>query len=399
MKRWTVMAVFVMSMGCGDDDGTPVLPTDALVDAPAQSISLRTFETPVFIQYRDGVGEWKTPTEAAVGSYGLLVTGPYEVVVVCGSTVAGWSTSVLRAAPADGALQYMFCSNGASAAGPGASVRVNGTVAQPGAVWMRGSASSETAPWTFELDVWPGIHDLIAFDTERVVIRKDLGITEPTTVDPIDLDSEGAAFTTSTLTLIGAEPDEDAINVVSIFTANGYASIHDDGLAVRTVPGALLATNEVQVVTAQVNTPQSTRFVAYSPASTTTTTFTLLPRLSGVTIRPDGASWSTLPEGTVLFDVSGPTGNSLQLQATPSWLGATTSVTVDLDLPGYDASWQPDPANHYRSLGVLRDVGPVTYMTLVSETVGTPARVQDASVLVRPAVEANARARARASAE
>ena len=87
--RSRVLAILVLLSACGDDR-SPVLvepdaPPDDPIDPAPNIIFVETFgDSPVFIRYRTGGGEWQTPVDTGEG-YDLHVGDDYELVAVCQS--------------------------------------------------------------------------------------------------------------------------------------------------------------------------------------------------------------------------------------------------------------------------------------------------------------------------
>lgn len=379
MKTWCA-ALCVLAVGCGGggggDDDAVVIP-DASVDAPPDAapttVEIRTFDTPLFIRYRDGAGAWKVPTEIEAGLYEIGVTGRYEVVSVCGSEAAGFETQVVRATPSDGTQQFAFCFY-PDGGPPPPQYQVTGQMVQAGTVALGDGDTSETGPWTFDVMAPMGTNDLIAYDATRVMLRRDLDITANTTAMPIDLTTQGVPFRSVEHTLNGVETDEIVTADVYFSTFFGGATFSRTGTTATLMPQTLVTQNDFQYVAVGAGTAGTYRYINYFDTVPATTTFTLLPRLSNVTFTAESATWTTLPEGDASLYVSDNSGNVLRVDATQAWLGTATSLAADLALDGYDAAWKLDAADQYRGLSVTQYIAGVGHTTSIAEVTGTMTR-------------------------
>lgn len=331
------------------------------------------------VRYRDGDGAWAIPEATGPDEYGLDVTGHYQVLVAC-SNGDGVSAHLAGRTVDDGAVFHDFCLHGVEDDAP--AVAVTGTVAQPGTVWLHERAESTEAPWTFELAVPLGTHDLFAFTSSHVAFRRALAITAPTTIEPIDIVTEGVALLATPLTLVGAVPGEEVATSTTLIGEHGGAVLSRPGTTAFAVPPSALRAGELQFVVASA--------VGASTLRTVTDTqpergfeLELLPVLTDVTFADvDGrvlARWGELPAaerlGRLDFVVStgtGSTGSSQRVSATRAWIETTgaSALTFDANAPGYDPAWSIDPAqDHTRSFAAIVFGFPRAYTTEVHERV------------------------------
>jgi hypothetical protein len=371
----------------GNPDARPPIDTktdiDARPDAPSNltTLTIDTLSAPIFAAYRDGTGPWQTPVAIGPAQYTFGATNDYTFVAVCGSAQAGYDTEVFAATVADGTSPLMFCFDQTS---PSATVDVTGTMDQAGTVDMSDEASSTTAPWTFDLKVAPGTHDLTAIGaTGRMLMRRNESIGASTTEPTIDVVADGTAMTTVGLTLSNAMSDEAISHEVDLSTENDYAVLEQvDGTTARFAPAALLEPTDDQTVRVRADSGSSVRSISASYSAGDATAFTLLPRLSGISFtRSAGgavtASWSaTLPDyadvdlyvdgGATVFD-------NAHVRATASWALTTSAKGVSFDssaIPGYDASWAPSLAGGYfQQFGISQDAAAGSAWSSVFENV------------------------------
>jgi hypothetical protein len=389
----------------GNPDGRPPIDTetdiDAKSDAPSNltTLTIDTLSAPIFAAYRDGTGAWRTPVAIGPGRYTFGATNDYTFVAVCGSAQAGYDTEVRAATVADGTSPLMFCFDLSTPA----TVDVTGTMDQAGTVDMSDEASSTTAPWTFDLKVAPGTHDLTAIGaTGRMLMRRNQSIGSSATEPTIDVVADGTAMTTVALTVSNAMSDEAISHEVDLSTQNDYAVLEQvDGTTARFAPAALLEPTDDQTVRVRADSSGSVRSISASYAAGDGTAFTLPPRLSGISFtRSAGgavtASWSaTLPDyadvdlyvdgGATVFDNS-------HVQATASWALTTSATSVSFDtsaIPGYDASWAPSLAGGYlQQFGISQDAAAGSGWSSVFENVNAfagPGRPRASEVRARRA--------------
>jgi hypothetical protein len=376
-----------------------VLGPDANVDAPLNNttpISLFADGDNVqLLLYRDGAGPWQAPTPGSEpGMYTINVTTDYQVVLVCATgTSAGsdFDAEELNATLGENSMPFMFCGTGStSTAG---TVKVSGTMTQPGSVWMYGNASSKTGPWSYSLDVPPRTHDLFAIGDGRIQIQRGLSITAATTEPNLDVDANGTALTQVLLTISGLAGDDAVSTETSLFTANDFALLDATGTTAETVPSGLLQQNDFQLLDVSAVGPTTSRR-ASTPFSGTETSFSLLPRLTGITISSGSASWSSLPDPSytsidLFLNGTGTSITEQHVSASAGWLASksASSVSFDTSAPGYAASWKVDLSTAYvADFGLTDESGAIFYGTDVFETVpgGTIAPRTHGQSVARP---------------
>ena len=277
MKRLALLVTILGAAG-GDDSrlGNPPKRPGGGSNEEGEKVLVTTGgKAPMFIAYRDGAGEWLEPTEVSTGNYELAVTGPYEVVAVCGTSDHA-RTSIRRFALEDGAEQQVPC---VGATGGLATVKVTGEMLQAGTVCMGDHASSTTAPWTFELDVESGSHDLIAFNSQQILFDRNLDIQAGTAITTIDL-AAGAAFETRAFTFEGKRADDTLALATDLLTANEVVTIPASASIAKIIPAAVLAADDHHVVSRRLECLRHRSSRCSGRDSPTTLSFP--PRLSGV---------------------------------------------------------------------------------------------------------------------
>jgi len=353
-------------------------PVDVAPDAALNSVTVTTFNPPQFFAYRDGSGAWQTAT-ASGGNYTLHVTNDYVYVIVCAGN--GSFQAIEQAATVTDGRQFAFCS--APGTGTPSTVAVTGTMVQAGTLWMEDTKTSATASWPFTLNVSTGKHDLIAMDADHMAVRRNLSVTAATAVPDVDVDTEGAAITPATLTVNNLGSDTVGTQLYW-FLANDSATITGTTTTVQPPPASLVGSNDFEFFLLQASGHDTSRS-ANIQWDGTTTTFDLMPTISGITYNPqsEAATWGTLPAYTdlsvSLIGASMTTYTEQQLRATKSWLDAThaTSLAFDASAPGYDAAWKIDPAStHTRMFTASSFSGQISYDTSAIQVVGPAARVR-----------------------
>jgi hypothetical protein len=313
---------------------------------------------PLLMTYRVAGGPWQTPqgTHADDGgtSYELRVDGDFEIVVVCSDPfygIASLTVEVLGMQQDFGGVGFWPCP--ATSTAPTATV--TGELAQAGRVDMNGSSAESTASevLSYQLTVPRGLSDFVATDTTRstqptrIAIRHDQSI-EADFVEPVlDLTTAGAEIQDWEPTVVGGESG-DIISVSTVLlTKNGTSA----GLGLRgaIVPASQLETGDEHWLLVEVLDPADAGFRSVSARFTQTpqTTYTLLPRLSGVSFDQalTSISWVSLPEGyggaTAEFTDQ---HNAAWVTASRSWLAryGDDSLSVDTAVPGLDP-WKLGP--------------------------------------------------------
>jgi len=358
-------------------DAQPDSPPDATPPA-LNIVSVETFgEAPLFVMYRDGTGPWHAPVDTGK-SLELSIHDKYELVAVCGDAVNGFDTG-FEASTFDesGGATFLPCFGFFDEGGQ--TVVASGTMKQPGTVAMGfTSDTSTTANWTFQLDVFPGLQDLVAVGDGRMLIRRDLDIAAAITLPGIDVVADGVALQSVPLQLTGTLTDDDVISTrVTLLTGNGFLALDPvTGTTAKVAPATLLAATDRQFLSVNVAAgPLSRRaFMRYTDGSPTT--IPLLPRLAGIVFGPNRVTWSTVPEGDVeLFIASGAT--ALHGAATKGWLGTATELVLDTtEIPGFLPEWRPGAVD-FRSFDVSQFTDGVSLSTGIEDSPsGKPSRLR-----------------------
>jgi hypothetical protein len=357
-----IISSALLLAACSSTDSKPdvtVLP-DAMVDidAPPEEMHVVTidasFDSPVFIMYRDGTGPWQAPKEVS-GGYELAVHDAYEVVAVCGDPNLGYDVAFVGDTYAETALMYLPCYTVFEAGTP---VAVTGTMVQPGSIVIGSSSATSTTPnWTFDLDVEQGLRDVVAIANHKMVLRREVDLWAPTNVPTFDVAATGTMMPAVPLTIAGLTNDEQPTVQEMVFTGTDFAVLpKEPGTTAYVVPPALLTSqNSFEWLSFQARGTHGSRsvFLRYEPQGQTS--FTLLPPLSGVTFGNFKASWSTLPAGTVDMYFSS-AYSTVHMTASPKWLGSRNELAIDTNVPGFQASWLPTSVD-YRSLSVSVEDG------------------------------------------
>lgn len=397
MKRWFLLVTF-LAAACGDDSrpGNPPKGPGNGPDEEGNKVLITTSgNPPMFMAYRDDGGEWTDVEEIAVGMYEITVEGQYEVVTVCGSASRP-RTTLARFVLEDGAEQRVSCIlyNDAPL------TKISGQMQQPGSVFIQNLASSTTAPWSFNIDAGTGAHDLVAWDSQKILFQRDLDIQADTTVTTVDLAS-ATAFVPKAFTFEGTRADDTVAVETDLVTPNEVVYIAGSGATAKTVPADALVDGDIQMILASASNGTARRTIEVSADGLVPSTLTFAPRLAGVTLEPHGAKWASIPTGSVGYSQYTPDDapggeRRFALVVSKGWRSAnlaslvvTGELQVDLDIPGYEEGWKIDPANHYATLSVIESADGATYTSAVNKRVGggrAPgrSREEDRERLVRP---------------
>jgi hypothetical protein len=341
----TASALFVVALvACSGDDGKQVqLQPDASVDGPPDAppphvIRVQNFgDAPLLVMYRDGNGPWQAP----VGGDELHVTDTYELLAVCGDASFGYETAIERSTVAEvGGMTYMPCFQSTSV--QGTIVSVHGTMTQPGSVAFGfGEAEGTTNNWSFDLDVETGTRDLVAIGAGRMQIRRDINVAGAMTLPNLDVMTGGAAQSQVALTLNNTDASDMVTGFYYLLTGNDFFSLPLSPTMLRLAPPTQLDVNDQQYLSIQADAEPAFRSVFGRYTGGSSVTFTLLPKLTGVTLDATGASWGTLPDNdsVELFYWAGL--NYHHASATPGSLGSTTKLAIDTaSVPGFKQEWQ-----------------------------------------------------------
>jgi hypothetical protein len=358
------LATFSALPGCGDSHSDAVdAPRGA--DAPAVSDTVppapykRSFYTqspPQFIMYRDGNGPWQVPAMDPDGSYTLHITYDYEIVARWANATG--SDTRLYQYTIDDLVPIAFRPAPTVAANvplPTGTVAVTGHMLQPGAVYLSGvpGAASETGPWSFAFDVYPSTYNLVAVGADRMVARRSLALTAPTTLSDIDLDTEGAATTITPVTL--DHPPTTAESFLMNYEWLGVR-LYTAPELVRPAPASLVQPGDLQLLNMLAQTSTTFRLDYYAPF-TGAGTYVLPPPLGGVAfdrVQDTLSATCEIPpnsDGVVLLLASNISGFTriLTTEATPHWLTRhqATTVAFTASPPGFDPSWNVDVSGPY----------------------------------------------------
>ncbi len=376
-----LLAPLVLLTACGGTSDKPVVLLDAMradsgaaidaVDGPSGTpIGINSFGgPPLFLAVRDGAGVW---VALDVSAQSFLVTQPtYELLAVCAEGTA-FTTAIAAQATSDGDV-FMPCFSQATSTPP-STVAITGQMAQPGTVWMYGTAAGSTSPWTYQLAVTPGTHDFIAADAANFAITRNTSISVAGAGPNVDVDANGTPFDVQTFTLSGVGTGT-VTNEVNWGTAHEFITIPGTSATVPTLPTALLDPNADFVfldltATDGLKTQNAEEFYQGSFENTVQ----LLPELSGVAFTGASAAWSTLPTpfDSATLVVTGTTGNVEQITATPTWLTGATSLPIELtDVPGYMSAWRVRSTGAVHQFSVQASVSQITTVT-TSVRDGTP---------------------------
>jgi hypothetical protein len=355
-----------LAVGCKSPDKVIDVPPDAMPDADTvamNAIVVESFgETPLFIMYRDGDRAWQAPTTIS-GGYEFRVHDAYQLLAVCDG--GGYYQTGIEAGTYDesGGMTYLPC-YGSTEDTPPTTVQVTGVMAQPGFVSVGGAeATGTTTNWPFTLDVETGVHDLVAVANTKILIRRDVNVAAAMSVAGVD---PTVAMTAVPYT-IGNDADENVTTQMYLLTENDFTLMPERmGATAYVAPDTLLMANDRQYAVVMANGSQTWRGVFARYTSGSSTTYTLMPRLSGVQFTATGASWSTaLPEGDVSMYLAGDSAQ-VQMQASKGWLGSRTEIALDTTtIPGFNPAWFPS-TTQYRGLTVVKNESQLSLATGVT---------------------------------
>lgn len=357
-------------------DGSPV---DTLTPGPNR-VTLRTFGSTQLVRFRDGAGPWLTPVEVTTNNWDLFVTDAYEVVIGCAASETS-DVAVERRTYADGNTVYAFCTV-PSDEPPIATVTVTGDMAQAGEVFLGGSASGTTAPWSFSIDTTAETHDLVAVGAnQRLLVQRDLLITGATTLPTLDVTTAGVAMTATPLAITGMVSGEELTTSYDWFLGNDFVTLSGTSTTMMVPPASVVEASDFAFLNVSLESPTTYRY-ASTMFTGIETSFTPLPILSGITYAPSGgdltASWGTLP---TFDDVSlnlYANQRSVRVSTSKRWLDTTqaANLTTKIELDALDPAWRINLAGPYsRSFSATREINDVSYYTSVFESVnGSVAR-------------------------
>lgn len=341
MKLTTIVTVLAGLAACDSNSSTD--PDSGL--GPKQITFDFPVSPPALLSVREGSGAW----QALQAPYQVTLNGDVELVVVCAEATGFWTYVTHANAGELSAKQAYYCGT----APPPTRVAVTGQMLQAGTVAMQSMQSNTSAPWSFTLQVTPGMHDLVAYDSSRVLVRRNQSIGAATSIGTVDL-TGAASLARASAVVPGQLPGEQLVAFTTWKTPNDSVTFEDTSNSLYAPPASLLA-GDVLTAEAFVHTTNGTMTTSRveSHAFTGTETSFALPPALSVSFAPAGAapsaSWSELPPLDWFgFGVYGAT-NGLNIGASTSWVSAhgATSLAFDEEPPGYQASWRAVLAGTY----------------------------------------------------
>lgn len=357
-------------------------PTPCGPDAAPNHVRILHQGSPELIAYRDGISEWKILEVTDRRGFDICVTDDYVFMDVCvsgQSFVAFEVRSTVSETPEIGGVRTW----GVGVCGEFTigSLQVTGRMAQPGTVAIGSQTVLGTSrPWTFNLDVTPGTHDLVASDSSdptvngpRVLIRRSRDFTQSLTEPDIDLSMQGVPMDTITLDAQGLEAGDSLSTIVSLDTANNtYADVSRTSTASGyVVPAGILIDGDNQTVEFSSGTPGVSSRGAFLSYNGRPISFTLLPKLTGLVSFSLSspydvmASWASLPPYSyVALRNSGSLGRKRVL-ASAGWVSrhSVMSFQFDTSVPGYKPEWSFVSTN--RSFTLTEDSNEITYFSSI----------------------------------
>lgn len=305
--------------------------------------------TPDLIAYRDGTGAWQTPTASGVGTYPIHVTDAYTVLAVCVDPTYGPDVeSISQTFSGEGPSASMGCGFGPPPPLPPPTEAVMGQMLEAGQIVLGDSASSTTAPWTYDLQVPMGNHDLIAIGTDnKIELMHGLAVNAPMTLN-VDL-ANGAALIPVDETVNGTLPAELVATHTLLVTENEFIDFDQaDGTNGFVIPTALLAPSDEQRFRVSATTATTDRWVSITPPGPATVT--LLPPLTGVTFGAAGGdlevTFGALPEidavNAYVYSTTSNLGENLTVSASFLAKTGTQHLVIDTSAPGFQPSWRVD---------------------------------------------------------
>jgi hypothetical protein len=361
VKRLLLTAV--VSCG-GSSQATQPPDVGVAPDATGPNLVLLNSPFPLaLVSYRDGRnGGWTVPTQRPSGEYELHVTNDYQWVAVC-ANAPFYDAELHGATIADGELQTVSC----VPPNPDPTrVTVTGQMVQPGTVCIESAATGNTNNWGFALSVRPGNHDLVAFDTTDIAIRRHLAISTGTAVPPVDLSTEGVSLVPVNVVINNLGSDVSSTLLLLTLDSDSV-SIPGSATSFVTPPSSLLQSTDFEFFL--VSTANGSGFrTGFTDVVSDGFTFSLMPPVSGVSFAHAGAdvvaTWGNLPDFASLeLQVVGTAGKQ-RMVASKSWLTSTgtTQLLFEPYPPGYDTSWRVDLAGPYVEWLIAKQfVGNVLY--------------------------------------
>jgi hypothetical protein len=402
MQRSIQFALLVLITACGGSSSQPDAgDIDAPPDAPqgpGTAITVETDAAPSLIAYRDGAGAWKPAKTIDVDTFELDVHGPYIVTVACDDGVGNITTWQTASTPDDDRELFMSCASFFDA-----SVALTGTMLQAGSVTASFfTDSSSAANWAFDLPIEAGVPDVIAFDANRILGRRDLTVTGDTAITPaLDL-TQGSTLVAAPLVATNAAATETVNASINITTKNATFVRLFRGAPAQTkvVPPGFLNLGERQSALVAASTGLGSRSIRRTFRAGDPTDFTLPASLGAVSYAQPGANlqitWSTLPEHDIVdiyvdaFSEDFTTYTFHYLEISAAYIVATgaTTMTLDTEIPGYKPEWRVDyTKEYYRSVSAYDFRDGETATSSTSEGVNVPPALVRSGSRRSPAIE------------
>jgi hypothetical protein len=330
-----VILASALLVGCGDDGGNSG--DDAPADAAEATHFMISFmvrgDVPLLLAVKDYASDtWTSITPTAANMYTAMVTKRHEIAMVCGAP--GSYQNFIEARLNTDAAPFLFCFNDPVATST--TYHATGSMLQEGQVSLRYSTQKgTTSPWSFDLEVSEGTHDLIAITDGNIYVRKNIAVDGPTTIADVDV-TQGMNLSTHLVQVANRNADETVYTELDVGTGNASSTYIREGMTVREAPDAVIGNGyQVQYVGSTTSTTDRRLLL------TGETNAVLMDRLEGVTFSGFGASWPSLPPSTAEVSVGTFTpDNSMIFSATGGYIAGAKTMTASVDtLPGYDAAW------------------------------------------------------------
>jgi hypothetical protein len=352
---------------CGNDQPPVLVEPDAPddpIDPTPNTVFVQTFgDSPAFIRYRTGGGEWLEPIDTGDG-YELEIGDDFELIAVCESEL-GVDIGIELGTAAEVGTTYLPCFTPLPSESP---IAVTGTMVQPGTVIMEDTADSTDPDWSFELSVRAGIHDLVAASDTHVAIRRAVSVGAPLALPAVDVAAEGAPFVTRAFT---TDVAADAIQTsVLWFTPQSMIMLPPTpGATAKLPPLSLLDPADSRYIALDTRSARTYRSIYVRDDAGAPTDLAFLPALdpANVVFTADGAQWTgSLPAGAAeLVGYSFSTFASIHARASSGWTAARGKLAIDTDIPGFRPEWRFDL--DFRSFGVNDQQGGVFRYSAISE--------------------------------
>lgn len=337
-RTFALLAFALSCIGCGDSGDV------------GGSVRIHSGGAHALLAYQAGAASW-VQLDPAAPMHDIYVADDFLVTAVCVQTGGQFQVEQVGRTVGDGEVVFLtFCPGTRGV--PVELAEVTGQMLQPGRVSIGGvGMGNDEAPWTYELTVIEGEHDVIASDdfnlaggTGHVVIRRAEQFSGMVSLAPIDLVAEGHATVSKPLSLAGLRSGEAVSTRTYLTSAHMSTDIAEtrDGM-VHLLPMEALSSELSQEVSIVATTPDTVRSITAAAAPDTSFEFELLPVLAGVEMQAQLTSWTVLPVeeyGEISF-VSTAGSRSQRVRASRSWILANegSHISFVTDVPGYDPSW------------------------------------------------------------